>query len=95
MELKREGCLIYARDGDGWTVVASTLACTGLDAELAQLFASAPEVKRQRDELLKAGQAVHDWLDCFLRCQEETYSGEEKVLADLRTAIANAKATDD
>jgi len=62
LKLKAEGGLIYQRDGDGWTVVASTLAGpAGMEdemRELAELLAEAPKLKQQRDELLAACEAL-------------------------------------
>jgi len=53
MELKAENGLIYQRDGDGWTVVASAITGTpedtGLAEDLAEAYRGADAIRRVSD----------------------------------------------
>ena len=53
MKLRAENGLIYQKDGDGWTVVASCITGTPQDKRLAEALVGAVEVCR----------AVKDYLD--------------------------------
>jgi len=45
MELKAENGLVYAKDGTGWTAVASCITGTPYDNALAEQFASVPKMQ--------------------------------------------------
>jgi len=45
MELKAENGLVYAKDGTGWTAVASCITGTSYDNALAEQFASVPKMQ--------------------------------------------------
>ena len=53
--MKAEGGLVYRKDGDGWTVVASCLAGAPDDEVLAETFASVPKMY---DALRAAREAI-------------------------------------
>jgi len=96
-KLKAENGLIYEKDGDGWTVVASCITGTPRDNELAALLAQAPKLKEQRDDLLEACEAIQPTFSGMLlerwgRPEDWRENAQGTVVyRKLRAAIAKAK----
>jgi len=62
-ELKAKNGLIYEKDGDGWTVVASCITGIATEAqELAELLASAPKLEAACEEATWALRICRRWL---------------------------------
>ena len=87
MELKADNGLIYQRDGDGWTVVASCISGGTLDEDLARLLAQAPKLKEQRDELLAACEELVSQMNPLPSCD----CGRCQALRKAETTIAKAR----
>lgn len=98
--LKAERGLIYQQQTDGgWWVCASALSHRpGMAQEsydLAQLMAAAPELKKQRNELLAAAEAALPWLVKMIADggHEQTVNPSNcvRALEGLEAAIAKAR----